>query len=153
MILAKLDNLQLCDKSLYNHSFNLDLRIFIGIEEKSIGNVAKSGSKKIENVIDWGNKPKKKGMFLMHAPAYAPESLSGFSSASCQMILFSTGVGNSFNNHISPTIKYSANPYACSQLNEQLDFKCSDVFLHVFINVKLLRDFAALGLYQYTNTK
>ena len=111
------------------------------IEEKSIGNVAKSGSKKIENVIDWGDKPKKKGMFLMHAPAYAPESLSGFSSASCQMILFSTGVGNSFNNHISPTIKFSANPDACSQLNEQLDFKCSDVFVGEKLIEKSLGEF------------
>ena len=65
----------------------------------------------------------------MHAPAYAPESLSGFSSAGCQITLFSTGVGNSFNNHIAPSIKYSGNPEVCSQLTEQLDFKCSDVFL------------------------
>ena len=99
------------------------------IEEKSLGNIAKSGSKKIENVINWGEKPKKSGMYLMHAPAYAPESLSGFSSAGCQITLFSTGVGNSFNNHIAPSIKYSANPKVCSQLTEQLDFKCSDVFL------------------------
>jgi len=99
------------------------------IEEKSLGNIAKSGSKNIENVIKWGENIKGKGMFLMHAPAYAPESLSGFSSAGCQLTLFSTGVGNSFNNHIAPSIKFSANPKACKMLNEQLDFKCSDVFL------------------------
>ena len=99
------------------------------IEEKSLGNIAKSGSKNIENVVKWGENINGKGMFLMHAPAYAPESLSGFSSAGCQLTLFSTGVGNSFNNHIAPSIKFSANPKACEMLNEQLDFKCSDVFL------------------------
>ena len=99
------------------------------IEEKSLGNIAKSGSKKIENVIDWGEKPKNNGMYLMHAPSYAPESLSGFSSAGCQITLFSTGVGNSFNNHIAPSIKFSANPEACKLLSEQLDYKCADVFL------------------------
>ena len=97
------------------------------IEEKSLGNVAKSGTSKIQDVIDWGEQPRKKGLNLMHAPSYAPESLSGFSSAGCQLILFSTGVGNSFNNHIAPTIKFSANPTACEKLSEQLDFKCSDV--------------------------
>ena len=97
------------------------------IEEKSLGNVAKSGSSKIQDLIDWGEQPRKKGLNLMHAPSYAPESLSGFSSAGCQLILFSTGVGNSFNNHIAPTIKFSANPTACEKLSEQLDFKCSDV--------------------------
>ena len=97
------------------------------IEEKSLGNVAKSGTSKIQDLINWGEQPRKKGLNLMHAPSYAPESLSGFSSAGCQLILFSTGVGNSFNNHIAPTIKFSANPTACEKLSEQLDFKCSDV--------------------------
>lgn len=99
------------------------------IEEKSLGNITKSGSKRIEDVLQWGEKIDKKGMFLMHAPSYAPESLSGFSAAGCQMTLFSTGVGNSFTNHISPSIKFSANPQTCEQLNNQLDFKCADVFL------------------------
>lgn len=99
------------------------------IEEKSLGNITKSGSKRIEDVLQWGEKIDKKGMFLMHAPSYAPESLSGFSVAGCQMTLFSTGVGNSFTNHISPSIKFSANPETCEQLNNQLDFKCADVFL------------------------
>ena len=99
------------------------------IEEKSLGNITKSGSKRIEDVLQWGEKIDKKGMFLMHAPSYAPESLSGFSAAGCQLTLFSTGVGNSFTNHISPSIKFSANPETCEQLNNQLDFKCADVFL------------------------
>ena len=99
------------------------------IEEKSLGNITKSGSKRIEDVLQWGEKIDKKGMFLMHAPSYAPESLSGFSAAGCQVTLFSTGVGNSFTNHISPSIKFSANPETCEQLNNQLDFKCADVFL------------------------
>jgi len=98
------------------------------IEEKSLGNITKSGTKVIKSVIDWGEKPTIDGMHLMHAPAYAPESLSGFSAAGCQLIFFSTGVGNSFNNHISPSIKISANPKTCKKLHEQLDFKCSQVF-------------------------
>ena len=58
MILAKLDNLQLCDRSSYNNSFNLDLKIVIGIEEKSIGSgpefakiskISEAGEKNREN--------------------------------------------------------------------------------------------------------
>ena len=58
------------------------------IEEKSLGNVAKAGSSKIQDLISWGEQPKKRGLNLMHAPSYAPESLSGFSSAGCQLVLF-----------------------------------------------------------------
>ena len=90
-----------------------------------------SGSSKIQDVISWGNN-QKSGLNLMHAHLM-PESLSGFSSAGCQLVLFSTGVGNSFNNHIAPSIKFSANPEACKKLSEQLDFKCSDVFMKKYL--------------------
>ena len=43
------------------------------IEEKSLGNVAKSGSVKFKILSSWGEQPKKRGLNLMHAPSYAPE--------------------------------------------------------------------------------
>ena len=54
MIFAKLDNLQLCDRSSYNKSFNLDLKIFIGIEEKSIGSEPEFA--KISKILEAGKK-------------------------------------------------------------------------------------------------
>ena len=99
------------------------------IEEKSLGNIAKSGNRPIQSLIQWAERPDGPGMHLMDAPAYAPESLSGFAAAGCQLMIFSTGVGNSFVNSISPTIKISANPETCERLQEQLDFKCPDVFV------------------------
>ena len=99
------------------------------IEEKSLGNIAKSGSRPIQSLIQWAERPDGPGMHLMDAPAYAPESLSGFAASGCQLMIFSTGVGNSFVNSISPTIKISANPETCERLQKQLDFKCADVFV------------------------
>ena len=99
------------------------------IEEKSLGNVAKSGSRPIQSLVGWAEEPKGPGFHLMDAPAYAPESLTGFSASGSQLILFSTGVGNSFVNSIAPTLKISGNPETCARLGQQLDFKCSDVFV------------------------
>jgi altronate dehydratase large subunit len=99
------------------------------IEEKSLGNVAKSGSRPIQSLVKWAEAPKSSGFHLMDAPAYAPESLTGFAASGSQLMLFSTGVGNSFVNSISPTIKISGNPETCERLEKQLDFKCSEVFL------------------------
>ena len=65
----------------------------------------------------------------MDAPSYAPESLTGFAASGSQLLLFTTGVGNSFVNSISPTIKVSGNPESCERLQEQLDFKCPEVFV------------------------
>jgi altronate dehydratase large subunit len=64
----------------------------------------------------------------MDAPAYAPESVGGLVASGAQLVLFTTGVGNSFVSGIAPTIKVSANPVAARRLGEQLDFDASDVF-------------------------
>jgi altronate dehydratase large subunit len=68
------------------------------------------------------------GLYLMDAPAYAPESVGGLVASGAQLVLFTTGVGNSFVSGIAPTIKVSANPVAARRLGEQLDFDASDVF-------------------------
>lgn len=98
------------------------------IEEKSLGNVAKSGSRPIEGLLAYGEAPRGPGMWVMDAAAYAPESLTGFVLAGAQMMLFTTGVGNSYVSAISPTIKLSANPETCARLHQQLDFDASAVF-------------------------
>jgi altronate dehydratase large subunit len=98
------------------------------IEEKSLGAITKSGSGTIAGVLDYGEAPAAPGLYAMDAPAYAPESLSGFVASGAQMLLFSTGVGNSYVSQLAPTIKLSANPVATQRLREQLDFDASAVF-------------------------
>ena len=98
------------------------------IEEKSLGNIAKSGSRPIQSVLKYAEAPATPGLHAMHAATYAPESISGFTASGANLILFTTGQGNSFVNLISPTIKISANPDTEARIKEQLDFTCPDVF-------------------------
>jgi altronate dehydratase large subunit len=98
------------------------------IEEKSLGNIAKSGSGTIQGLLGYGEAPRGPGMWVMDAPAYAPESLTGFVLAGVQMMLFTTGVGNSYVSALAPTIKLSANPETCARLHQQLDFDASEAF-------------------------
>jgi len=98
------------------------------IEEKSLGNIAKSGSRPIQSVLKYAEAPATPGLHAMHAATYAPESVSGFTASGANLILFTTGQGNSFVNLISPTIKISANPDTEARIKEQLDFTCADVF-------------------------
>ena len=98
------------------------------IEEKSLGNIAKSGSRPIQSVLKYAEAPATPGLHAMHAATYAPESVSGFTASGANLILFTTGQGNSFVNLISPTIKISANPDTEARVKEQLDFTCPDVF-------------------------
>ncbi|NQV98516.1 MAG: UxaA family hydrolase [Rhodospirillales bacterium] len=98
------------------------------IEEKSLGNIAKSGSRPIQSLLGYAEAPATPGLHAMKAATYAPESVTGFTAAGANLILFTTGQGNSFVNLISPTIKVSANPDSDKRLLEQLDFSCPDVF-------------------------
>ena len=97
------------------------------IEEKSLGAIAKSGTAPISGVLAYGEAPSEPGLWLMDAPSYAPESLTGFASAGANLALFTTGVGNSYGSALMPTIKLSANPETASRLRQQLDFDASTV--------------------------
>jgi altronate dehydratase large subunit len=98
------------------------------IEEKSLGAIAKGGRSPIRGVVAIAEPLPGPGLYLMDAPAYAPESVGGLVASGAQIVLFTTGVGNSFVSGIAPTIKISANPISTRRLCEQLDFDASGVF-------------------------
>lgn len=97
------------------------------IEEKASGSVAKSGSSPVQGVLSYSEAPAGSGLFLMDAPSYTPESLSGFVAAGAQLLLFSTGIGNSYVSAIAPTLKLSANDDTVRALPQQIDLDCSSL--------------------------
>jgi altronate dehydratase large subunit len=98
------------------------------IEEKSLGAIAKGGSRPIQGVIDYATPPPGPGVWAMDAPAYAPESITGFAAAGCSMALFTTGVGNSYVSALMPTLKVTGNPATAARVTRQIDFDASAVF-------------------------
>ena len=96
------------------------------IEEKAIGSSTKSGKSKIEGILEYGQSPTNHGLWLMDAPSYTPESLTGFSSAGSQICIFSTGSGNCYSSDLMPTIRITANPETASRLGHQIDHNCSE---------------------------
>jgi altronate dehydratase large subunit len=95
------------------------------IEEKALGAIAKSGSRPITGVLQLAQAPPGPGLYLMDAPSFSPESLTGFAAAGAQLMLFTTGPGNSFANGVAPTIKLSAQAETIRRLPEQIDFDAS----------------------------
>jgi altronate dehydratase large subunit len=95
------------------------------IEEKASGSSAKTGSAQISGVLKYAESPSGRGLYLMDAPAYSPESLTGFVAAGAQLIVFSTGLGNSYVSALAPTIKISGNKFTAGALPQQIDFDCS----------------------------
>jgi altronate dehydratase large subunit len=99
------------------------------LEEKSLGAVQKTGTGPIAGLVAHGEAPNGPGCWLMDQPFYAPESLSGLVAAGAQMVLFTTGPGNSFCSLLAPTVKISANIDTCARLPEQIDFDASGILV------------------------
>ncbi len=97
------------------------------IEEKSLGAIVKSGTRSIDGVLQVAEPPPRPGLYLMDGPAFSPDSLTGFAAAGAQIMLFTTGPGNSYASAIAPTIKVSAQPGTVRRLPAQIDFDASPV--------------------------
>ena len=96
------------------------------IEEKSLGALAKSGSRPIEGLLGYGEEPPGPGLWFMDAPAAGVENLTALAAAGAQVVFFVTGSGNPIGHPVSPTIKICANPQTAAQMGEIIDVDLSD---------------------------
>jgi altronate dehydratase large subunit len=95
------------------------------IEEKALGAIAKGGRQPIHGVLAAAGRPRGAGLFLMDTPYFSPESMTAMVAGGAQVVVFTTGAGNSYCSAIAPTMKISANPRSVAQLTEQIDFDAS----------------------------
>jgi altronate dehydratase large subunit len=97
------------------------------LEEKSLGAIAKGGSRPIVEVIDYSERPTKKGLVVMNTPSAACESMTGLLGGGSHMIIFSTGRGNAIGAPISPTVKITGNPHTATAMKENIDVDVSAI--------------------------
>ena len=91
------------------------------LEEKALGAIAKGGRQRIHGLLQPAQRPSGAGLFLMDTPYFSPESITAMVAGGAQIVLFTTGAGNSYCSLIAPTLKISANPQTCARLTEQID--------------------------------
>jgi altronate dehydratase large subunit len=91
------------------------------IEEKALGAIAKGGDQTIQGLLRPAERPSRAGLFLMDTPFFSPESITAMVAGGAQLVVFTTGAGNSYCSLVSPTLKMSGNPDACARLTEQID--------------------------------
>jgi altronate dehydratase large subunit len=100
------------------------------IEEKSLGAILKAGTMPVRGVLRYGERATgDHGLYVMDTPAPAVESLTGLVSGGCQIIGFTTGVGNSIGASISPVVKISGNPNTVKRMQMAIDSDVSRVTL------------------------
>src|SRR3546814_4355334 len=89
--------------------------------------MSKAGTTALVGVLDYAVAPSRAGMHFMATPAPAVESMTGLSAGGCQMILFSTGVGKSIGNMVSPTVKVNGNSNTARTFDDNIDVDVSDI--------------------------
>lgn len=97
------------------------------IEEKALGAIHKGGSSTLNEVVDYGVRPKERGFTFMDAPAPGVENLTALAAGGTHLTVFSTGRGNTVGNPVSPTIKASGNPITVKKLRDNIDVDLSAV--------------------------
>jgi len=91
------------------------------IEEKSLGAIAKGGTKPIQEVYEYGERPEGKGLFVIDTPGREPEFLTGLDAAGAQVIVFTTGIGAPQGFPFIPVIKITGNPNTYQHLPDHMD--------------------------------
>jgi altronate hydrolase len=92
---------------------------------KSLGAVMKGGTTVIEDVVDYGEPLKRKGLTIMQGPGNDPESVTGLVSSGATIICFSTGKGTITGDAICPIIKIASNEDTFKKLSQDMDFDAS----------------------------
>lgn len=96
------------------------------LEDKSLGCTQKSGTSAVADVLEYGDKIRKKGLSLLQAPGNDQVSTSALASADCQMILFTTGRGTPFSTYV-PTLKISTNTQLYEKKRTWIDFNAGQL--------------------------
>ncbi len=97
------------------------------ILEKSLGGVAKSGTRKMVDVLDYAEKLKINGFNFMNGPGYDPVSVTGQVASGANVICFTTGRGSCFGFKPTPSIKIATNTNMFNKLKEDMDINAGTI--------------------------
>jgi altronate dehydratase large subunit len=97
------------------------------IEEKSLGAIAKAGHAIVQDVYEYGERPKVKGLVVMDSPGREPELLTGMAAAGCNVIVFTTGRGAPQGFPFVPVLKVTGNRNTWETLVDHMDMSVHEV--------------------------
>ncbi|MFD9625399.1 UxaA family hydrolase [Peribacillus muralis] len=97
------------------------------LEEKSLGAANKSGKSILNELIDYAEEPKEKGLVWMDTPGHDIEQLTGMVAGGAQVVLFTTGRGTPTGSPIAPVIKISTNTSMFEKMGDNMDLNAGTI--------------------------
>jgi altronate hydrolase len=92
------------------------------IYEKSLGAVAKAGSRPLQAVYEYAERITRPGLVFMDTPGNDPVSVTGQVAGGGNLVLFTTGRGSVFGGLLAPCIKIATNTTTYQRMLEDMDF-------------------------------
>jgi altronate dehydratase large subunit len=92
------------------------------IEEKSLGAISKGGSEIIQEIYEYGERPRKGGLSIVDGPGFDAPSLTAMAAAGATVMFFSTGRGTPLGSPFVPVIKVTANGATYQKMKDNIDF-------------------------------
>jgi altronate hydrolase len=96
------------------------------LEDKSLGCTQKSGTAKVTDVLEYGEKISKKGLNLLTGPGNDLVSATALAASGAHMVLFTTGRGTPFSGPL-PTVKISSNTPLYTKKTNWIDFNAGQI--------------------------
>jgi altronate hydrolase len=96
------------------------------LEEKSLGAVQKGGHGRVEDVLRYGQRIRRRGLSLLEAPGNDAVSSTALAAAGATMILFTTGRGTPLGFPV-PTVKIASNSGLAVRKSGWIDFDAGAV--------------------------
>jgi altronate hydrolase len=97
------------------------------ILEKSLGAVAKGGTSPLNDVLEYAEPVKSRGLVFMDSPGFDPCSATGQVASGATMIAFTTGRGSAYGCKPSPSIKLSSNTNIYEKMKDDIDLDCGPI--------------------------
>jgi altronate dehydratase large subunit len=91
------------------------------LEEKSLGAAAKAGTARLNELVNYAEKPTEKGLVWMDTPGHDIEQLTGMTAGGAQLVLFTSGRGTPTGSPIAPVIKIATNTAMFETMNDNMD--------------------------------
>ncbi|RCX21634.1 D-altronate dehydratase [Fontibacillus phaseoli] len=91
------------------------------LEDKSLGCTQKAGTSTVVDVLQYGEKLRKKGLSLLQAPGNDLVAASALAASDCHLVLFTTGRGTPFGSFV-PTMKIATNNDIFNKKGHWMDF-------------------------------
>jgi len=97
------------------------------LEEKSLGAAAKAGTRPLQELVEYAQRPTKKGLVWMDTPGHDIEQLTGMVAGGAQVVLFTSGRGTPTGSPIAPVIKIATNTPMFERMRDNMDLNAGTI--------------------------